>query len=159
MALLAGHENFVGVKECMGPERIKTLSDMGMAVWSGNDDTCHQERHECGAMGVISVTANVVPGLFAKMMAEPDPALNESLGPLYTWLFTEPNPIGVNTMLQMLGAAKPVIRLPYTHRDLEARQQGVEILNTLGLQHTPINNKKGLQVLAEEDFIYTVSGD
>jgi 4-hydroxy-tetrahydrodipicolinate synthase len=159
MALLAGHENFVGVKECMGPERIKTLSDMGMAVWSGNDDTCHQERHECGARGVISVTANVVPGLFAKMMAEPDPAVNESLGPLYTWLFTEPNPIGVNTMLQMLGAAKPVIRLPYTHRDLEARQQGVEILNTLGLQHTPINNKKGLQVLAEEEFIYTVSGD
>ena len=28
LARLAGHENFVGVKECMGPERIKELSDM-----------------------------------------------------------------------------------------------------------------------------------
>jgi dihydrodipicolinate synthase/N-acetylneuraminate lyase len=28
--------------------------------------------------------------------------LNESLGPLFSWLFKEPNPIGVNTMLMML---------------------------------------------------------
>merc|ERR1712216_1733 len=79
MEKLAVHENFVGVKECMGPERIKQLSDMGMAVWSGNDDSCHQERHDCGAVGVISVTANVVPGLFSKMMKDRDDDTNGKL--------------------------------------------------------------------------------
>ena len=44
------------------------ICSQGMAVWSGNDDSCHQERHECGAMGVISVTANIVPGLMSQMM-------------------------------------------------------------------------------------------
>ena len=79
MAKLAGHENFVGVKECMGPDRIKVLAqEMGMTVWSGNDDSCHQERHECGAMGVISVTSNVVPGLMAQMMKAPAPEVPES---------------------------------------------------------------------------------
>merc|ERR1712072_1063607 len=117
MEQLAVHEHFVGAKECMGPERIKLLSDKGMAVWSGNDDSCHEERHDCGAMGVISVTANVVPGLFSKMMKEPNPEINASLAPLYKWLFTEPNPIGVNTILMQLGVAKPVFRLPYTARD------------------------------------------
>merc|ERR1712097_97853 len=130
-----GHPNFVGVKEGMGPERIKELTALGMASWSGNDDSCHEERHECGAMGVISVTANVVPGLFAKMMKEPNPEINASLGPLYKWLFTEPNPIGVNTMLMQIGAAKPIFRLPYTARNKEAREEGVAILTAVGLEH------------------------
>jgi 4-hydroxy-tetrahydrodipicolinate synthase len=158
MQQLAGHENFVGVKECMGPERIKQLTDMGMACWSGNDDSCHQERHDCGAMGVISVTANVVPGLFSKMMKERDDATNAKLAALYTWLFTEPNPIGVNTMLMMLDMAKPVFRLPYTFRNLEARQAGVEIINAVGVENFP-TGPKGLQVLADSDFLYTISGD
>jgi 4-hydroxy-tetrahydrodipicolinate synthase len=158
LARLAGHENFVGVKECMGPERIKELSDMGMAVWSGNDDSCHQERHECGAMGVISVTANIVPGLMSQMMKEPSPEINEKLGPLYQWLFTEPNPIGVNTMLMQLGSCKPVFRLPYTARNLEARKEGIEVLNAVGLEHCLIG-APGLRELADDDIKYTISGD
>jgi len=158
MAQLANHENFVGVKECMGPERIKELSGMGMSVWSGNDDLCHQERHECGAMGVISVTANVVPGLMSKLMREPDAELNEKLGVLYKWLFTECNPIGVNTMLMMLGACEPVFRLPYTVRALEARQEGVEILKAVGVENCP-QGEKGLRALDDSEIKYTISGD
>jgi len=158
MAKLATHKHFVGVKECMGPERIKTLSGMGMAVWSGNDDSCHEERHECGAMGVISVTANVCPALMAKMMAEPNPEINASLGPLYKWLFTEPNPIGVNTMLMQIGAAKPVFRMPYTARNKAAREEGVEIITKVGLEHTPCWTGKA-EALDDSAFKYTVSGD
>lgn len=159
MARIADHPNFVGVKECMGPERIKQLSDMGMAVWSGNDDSCHQERHDCGAVGVISVTANVVPGLFSKMMKERDDATNEKLAGLYAWLFAEPNPIGVNTMLMMLGCAKPVFRLPYTARNLEARTAGMELINTVGVEHFPQCDGKGLRVLDDAEIKYTISGD
>lgn len=159
MAVLAKSDNFVGVKECMGPDRIKILAqDMGMAVWSGNDDSCHQERHECGAMGVISVTANVVPGLMAQMMKEPSPEINAKLAPLYKWLFTEPNPIGVNTMHMMLGIAKPVFRLPYTARNLEARNEGMAIIEAVGKENFLIG-EAGLRALDDKDILYTISGD
>jgi len=159
MAKLQDHENFAGVKECMGPERIKILSDMGMKVWSGNDDSCHQERHDCGAMGVISVTANVVPALMAKLMRERDDATNEMLAPLFTWLFTEPNPIGVNTMLMMLGAAKPVFRLPYTARDQAAREEGLKIISAIGLDRCPKDVfGKGVRALADEEILYAIEG-
>jgi len=158
MEKLAEHENFVGVKECMGPERIKILADKGMAVWSGNDDSCHHERHDCGAMGVISVTANVVPGLMSQMMKDRNDEINEKLKPLYTWLFTEPNPIGVNTMLMMLGSCKPVFRLPYVNRDEAARKEGVDILKAVGVEHC-LQGADGLQVLPEEAFTFTLSGE
>jgi len=157
MAKLQNHKYFVGVKECMGPDRIRVLTEMGIASWSGNDDSCHHERHDCGAMGVISVTANVVPGLFSKMMKERDDETNEKLGPLYKWLFAEPNPIGVNTLMMMLGAAKPVFRLPYVNRDLAARQEGAELIKPF-LEHCPVS-EAGVQVLADEDFSFTLSGE
>eukprot|EP01048_Picozoa_sp_COSAG05_P002299 COSAG05_NODE_91_length_19902_cov_59.347523_2_plen_352_part_00 len=68
MMELAEHKNFAGVKECMGRERIQAYSDVGIITWSGNDDEAHEVRHEAGCQGVISVTANLVPGLFSKMM-------------------------------------------------------------------------------------------
>merc|ERR1719326_2193317 len=103
---LAKHENFCGVKECMGNDRIKLLADKGIKCWSGNDDQCHDGRHKFGGQGVISVTSNVVPALFKKLMTEQDDALNAKLAPLYKWLFDEPNPIGVNTMLMQLGVCQ-----------------------------------------------------
>jgi len=159
MMQIAGHEHFVGVKECMGNERIKELSDKGMACWSGNDDQCYDSRHKFGGVGVISVTANVVPGLMRKLMFEKDDALNEKLQPLYTWLFTEPNPIGVNTMLMQLGAAQPVFRLPYTHVEKPMREQAVNILGAVGMEHCPVFGKVGMQVLDDGDFKHLLNGD
>jgi len=159
MALMKDHPNFIGVKECMGPERIKALTALGITSWSGNDDTCHHERWECGAMGVISVTANIVPRLMSNLMKEKNDELDASLGELYKWLFTEPNPIGVNTMQMMLGACAPVFRLPYTHRELPARKVGFEILQSLDYAKNCYVGEPGLQVLEDSDFKYTISGD
>lgn len=159
MKQLSGHENFAGVKECMGPDRIKTLSDMGMTVWSGNDDDCHKTRHECGGRGVISVTANIVPGFFKRLMTQRDDALNEKLKPLYKWLFEEPNPIGVNTMLMMLGAAQPVFRMPYTPRDAVHRREALALMEAVGLDQMPAFRKEGPQMLDDKDFLFTLSGD
>jgi 4-hydroxy-tetrahydrodipicolinate synthase len=153
---LAVHKNFVGVKECMGNDRIKELSDKGICCWSGNDEQAYECRHKYGGVGVISVTSNVVPGLFKKLMTEKDDALNEKLNPLYNWLFAEPNPIGVNTMLMMLGMCSPVCRLPYTFREKAAREEGKTILTTIGLENCP--NGSALKVLEDSDFIYTLSG-
>lgn len=153
---LAKHENFCGVKECMGNERIKLLSDKGIKCWSGNDDQCHDGRHKFGGQGVISVTSNVVPGLFKKLMTEQDDALNAKLGPLYKWLFDEPNPIGVNTMMMMLANCEPVFRLPYTHREADKRKEAVEIVKSIGIEHF---YQKKVEALADADIIYTISGD
>lgn len=153
---LAKHKNFCGVKECMGNDRIKLLSDKGIACWSGNDEQSYECRHKYGGVGVISVTSNVVPGLFKKLMTEKDDALNEKLNPLYGWLFSEPNPIGVNTAMMQLGMAQPVFRMPYTHRTKDKREELVTMLKTIGLENCP---SKDIKVLEDSDFVYTVSGD
>lgn len=151
---IMGHENFVGVKECMGHERVETLSKKGVAVWSGNDDQCHLSRHKYGAVGVISVTSNVVPSLFHKLMhGEQNDELDVKLQPLYKWLFKDPNPIGVNTMLMMLGAVEPVFRLPYVNLPKDMRVQGVKILETIGLQHCPLYQGNQLKALEDSDFV------
>ncbi len=70
-----------------------------MRCWSGNDDEAHAARHEAGGQGVISVTSNLLPGLFSRLMRSPNRELADSLAPLVAWLFCEPNPIGVNTAM------------------------------------------------------------
>lgn len=88
-----------GVKECMGPERIKQYVEMGVKVWSGNDDDMHYCRHVLGAQGSISVAANVVPAMYRKMLHGPrNDSMNASLSPLFKWLFVQPNPIAINTV-------------------------------------------------------------
>lgn len=58
---------------------LQGYTDAGIASWSGNDDEAHAARHDHGAAGVISVTSNVVPGLFSHMMKQRDDAQNDSL--------------------------------------------------------------------------------
>jgi len=154
---LAKHKYFVGVKECSGNDRIKELSDKGIKCWSGNDDQCYEGRHKYGAMGVISVTSNIVPGIFKELMTKENDALNAKLEPLYKWLFTEPNPIGVNTMMMQLGNCEPVWRLPYTYRPKEAREEVIKLLQDVGLEHCAQFGK--LQVLEDSDFVHTLSGE
>ena len=81
---------------------------------------------------MISVTSNLVPGLFSDMMKEKNQATADKLAELIDFLFIEPNPIGVNTMMMMLGICKPVFRLPYLQLHPEVRQKGKEIIEAVG---------------------------
>ena len=90
---LAQHPTLLGVKECTGNGRIERYHEHGVLCWSGNDDEAHAGRHLHHAQGVISVTSNLVPGLFARLMQQRDDALADSLQDLIAWLFCEPNPI------------------------------------------------------------------
>ena len=72
----ADHENFVGMKECSGNDRICYYENKGIACWSGNDDESFVARHQCDSHGVISVTSNLLPSLMRKLM---DNAENEQL--------------------------------------------------------------------------------
>ncbi|WP_372858186.1 4-hydroxy-tetrahydrodipicolinate synthase [Pseudoalteromonas sp.] len=131
---LAQHEHFIGVKECGGNERIAHYEQQGIACWSGNDDEAHDARHTHKAHGVISVTSNLIPGLFRQLMDSKNDALNNSLQPLMNWLFCEPNPIAINTAMMMTGAVNPVFRMPYVPLNDEQQQQGETLINQLNEQ-------------------------
>lgn len=148
---LSGHENLLGVKECEGNERIKQYAAMGISTWSGNDDECHSSRYDAGATGVISVTSNVLPGLFHSLMCGGvNDQLNEELQPLISWIFQEPNPIGINTLMAMLGVCEPVFRLPYVPLRAEERERGMELLLRIGLHHCP--GQGTLRRLYDDEF-------
>jgi 4-hydroxy-tetrahydrodipicolinate synthase len=146
---ISSHPNFLGMKECTGNKRIKAYTDQGLNCWTGNDDEAHGARHLAGASGVISVTSNVVPGLFSKIMTSPSEDLDASLKDLYAWLFSEPNPIALNTALMMCGLVQPVFRLPYVPLDRASREKGAAILKKVE-EHIP--GCKGIRVMEDEEF-------
>lgn len=126
---LSQHKNFIGVKECAGNERIAQYEKQGIACWSGNDDECFDARHQFASHGVISVTSNIIPGLMRQLMDDKNQtSLNDSLQPLFSWLFSEPNPIAINTALSMTHAIQPVFRLPYVPLEQNARKIGLALL-------------------------------
>ncbi|HIL88286.1 MAG TPA: 4-hydroxy-tetrahydrodipicolinate synthase [Deltaproteobacteria bacterium] len=146
---LAQHPNLLGVKECAGNERMGHYESKGIACWSGNDDQCFEGRHRHGAHGVISVIANVVPGLMRKLMDTDDPSLNECLQPLMAWLFHVPSPNALNTLLAMTGATQPVFRLPYVPVNKAAREQGLALLSSLNKSDWVGNE---LNLMDDRDF-------
>ena len=152
---LAKHPNFAGVKECEGNERIRNYTKNGVTCWSGNDDEAHDAKWDAGAAGVISVTSNVAPKLMRELMLgpKPNPKLRDDLIPLMRWLFKEPNPIGVNTALAMLGCAEPVFRLPYAPYDEKTRQEGKKIMETVGAEHFVTAGDAVIRDVRDDEFI------
>lgn len=148
---LAQHENFIGVKECAGNDRIAYYENKGIACWSGNDDECFVGKHELGSHGVISVTSNIVPGLMRTLMDTKDEALNESLQDLMAWLFCEPNPVSINTALMMTNAVDKHFKLPYMALSKEQRQVGYDLLKAIDAKHIVGDS---LSVLEDSDFKY-----
>lgn len=121
IARLAKLDNIVGVKEATGElNRIKIIKDAnpGFAIYSG-DDASSTEAMLLGAVGSISVTANVAPEQLAKMcqlamagQTEEARAANQPLISLHEQLFVEPSPTPVKWALVQMGKIGPAIRLP-----------------------------------------------
>jgi len=152
IAQIADHPNFIGMKECAGNDRIAAYEAQGIACWSGNDDEAFEGRHKANSHGVMSVTANIAPGLMRKLMDDKDALeLNDKMQPMISWLFCEPNPISINTALAMTGAVSPVFRLPYTALTAEQRKQGVELLSAFAKEDLVGDE---LNQLEDNNFIY-----
>jgi len=124
-------ERIRAVKEAVpGPERVRELLGVcrpGFVVLSGDDGTA-REAMLAGARGVISVTANVVPGAMSAMVSaatggdrESAARLDAPLGALHRDLFLEANPIPVKWALAQAGRIEGGIRLPLT--ELSAAHQ------------------------------------
>ncbi len=119
---LARIPSIVAVKEAGGDvsrvSEIRNRCGEGFDVLSGEDGLTLQ-MFELGAVGVISVTANLAPKLMADFCAAwasgnaPEARrLDQRLQLLHAALFVEPNPIPVKWALHEVGRIGAGIRLP-----------------------------------------------
>ncbi len=143
VARLAPIDNIVGIKEATGDVarvgEIHRLCGPDFAVLSGEDGK-NLELMRAGAVGLVSVTANVVPGLlaaFTDAMLDDDEAtaaaLDLRLQPLHRALFLESNPIPVKWALYELGLIESGIRLPLTELSEQFREPLRQVLAQLGV--------------------------
>jgi 4-hydroxy-tetrahydrodipicolinate synthase len=119
---LADTGRFIGLKESsynmpFVMEKIRALHDR-MTVYSGNDDMV-VPMMAVGALGVISVVANVLPEAITRMTqsylsGDHAAALSQQLAllPLVCALFAEVNPIPCKAALEMMGLCSGEVRLP-----------------------------------------------
>ncbi|MDH4184444.1 MAG: 4-hydroxy-tetrahydrodipicolinate synthase, partial [Nitrospinota bacterium] len=122
MARLASHKNIVGVKDAVGnlnkTAEVISLCGPEFLVLSG-DDGLTLPIMAMGGHGVISASANVIPGRMAALVraaAEGDYSearrIHYEILPLMEALFLETNPIPVKTALAMMGKMNEEFRLP-----------------------------------------------
>lgn len=115
------------------PVRLRSLCGGELLQFSGEDATAPAHR-AMGGHGCISVSANLVPGLCARMHAAWDRVdliefarLRDLLSPLHHALFLESNPIPVKAALCMVGLCNGDLRLPLTR----ASSGTLDVLGTL----------------------------
>jgi len=119
---LAEIDNIVAIKEASGNliqiSEILARAGDKIDVISG-DDFLTFPMMACGAKGVISVSANVIPAqvkAMVKAAMEGDYAtackLHLDLLDFHNAMFIESNPVPVKTSLALLGKIEPQVRLP-----------------------------------------------
>ena len=115
-------KNIIGVKEASGSldqmSVIKHLCGKDFLLLSG-DDALTLPVLTIGGVGVISVVANIVPGVVAQLVEtfergdlKKARALHYKLLPLVKAMFVETNPIPVKTAMGLMGLCSPELRLP-----------------------------------------------
>ena len=134
----------VGIKEAVADTaRIRELVEVcapGFEVLSGDDLTA-RDAIGAGAVGVISVTANVAPRAMADMVAaalKGDRAgatqIDQRLVTLHRNLFVESNPIPVKWAVHRMGLVGPTIRMPLTELSPEYHAVVAESLFAAGIR-------------------------
>lgn len=119
---LAKHPNINGVKEASGNFSLmaEIMSKCGdnLNMWSGNDDQT-VPMLALGAKGVISVFANVLPGVMSKICklffegkVKESNELALRYFDLMDRLFIEVNPVPVKAALKLMGLDNGELRLP-----------------------------------------------
>lgn len=121
MKEISQHDNITGIKEASAniAQIVETARLCpGLDIYSGNDDHVIPLL-ALGGKGVISVVANVAPGMTHDMVAsyfagdtKKALELQFRLNPLNKALFLETNPIPVKTALNMIGLNAGLLRMP-----------------------------------------------
>ncbi|HEV7606000.1 MAG TPA: 4-hydroxy-tetrahydrodipicolinate synthase, partial [Steroidobacteraceae bacterium] len=143
VARLSRVPRIAGIKEAVAETaRVRELAAScadGFKVLSGDDLTA-RDAIGAGAIGVISVTANVAPRAMADMV---DAALrgdraaatqiDQRLVGLHRNLFVESNPIPVKWAVSRMGLMGGALRLPLTELSAEYHAVVIESLFAAGI--------------------------
>ncbi len=122
VARLAEHANIVAIKEATGSlqqaSEVLDLCGDKIDVLSG-DDFITFPMMACGAKGVISVTANIMPAEIAALVdafsagdLEKARLLHLKTLKINNAMFIESNPVPVKTALGLMGKCSDEVRLP-----------------------------------------------
>ena len=141
--ILSEHPNIIGIKEASGDialgAKIHSLCGDELWIWSGNDD-CTVPLMALGALGVISVASNIVPGTIAKLCSlclsgafEEATALYDKYAELISALFIETNPIPVKAAMQLMGMDSGLLRLPLVEISPENKAKLTAVMRDAGL--------------------------
>ena len=141
--VLSQHPNINGIKEASGDialaAKIRSLCGDDLYIWSGNDD-CTIQLMSLGALGVISVASNIVPGAVAKLCAlclegsyAEATELYAKYASLFSALFIETNPIPVKAALKMMGMDSGILRLPLTEISQESFETLLKAMRDAGI--------------------------
>lgn len=142
-AILAEHENIVGIKEANSniSKIVETFSLVGdkLDIYSGNDDQV-VPLMAMGGKGVISVLSNVMPKQTVEMCQK---ALNGDIAgaakmqceymKLINALFCEVNPIPVKAAMAAMGWCKNYVRMPLTEMEPQNEAKLLEIMRSHSL--------------------------
>ncbi len=134
--------NIIGVKEATADlsrvAAIRELAGREFLLVSGDDATA-MEFMLAGGQGVISVTANVAPGLMHELCVaatagdrETAEAIDRKLAGLHEKLFVESNPIPTKWALHRMGLIQAGIRLPLTWLSESAQPQVEDAMRQAG---------------------------
>ena len=142
-AVLAKHENIVGIKEASGNisqiAEIAALTKGEFDIYSGNDDQIVPIL-SLGGKGVISVLSNILPKktveicdkFFAGDVAG-SRDLQLELLPLVNSLFCEVNPIPVKAATAAMGFGDNYVRLPLTNMEPENEEKMCGLMREQGI--------------------------
>lgn len=141
--VLSQHPNINGIKEASGDialaAKIRSLCGDDLYIWSGNDD-CTIPLMSLGALGVISVASNIVPGAVAKLCAlclegsyAEATELYAKYASLFSALFIETNPIPIKAALKMMGMDSGILRLPLTEISQESFETLLKAMRDAGI--------------------------
>jgi len=144
VAELAREKNIVALKDAANnlaqtSETIRLINDDSFTVLSGEDGMLYPMM-SLGVQGVISVSANIIPGDMAalcKAALDGDyvkaRALHYKLAPLCAAMFYETNPIPIKKALELLGHGSAYWRLPLVAPKPETVQKLTAALQAYGL--------------------------
>jgi 4-hydroxy-tetrahydrodipicolinate synthase len=143
VARLAVHPNIVAIKEATGSlqqaSEVLDLCGDNITVLSG-DDFITLPMMACGAKGVISVTANIMPKEVAALvdafnagnMVEAK-RLHLHLLKISNAMFIETNPVPVKTGVALMGKCSDEVRLPLAPLAAANRAKLTAIMKEYGL--------------------------
>lgn len=147
IARLAEVPNIVAVKEAAGSldqvSEIRVRTPEEFQIYSG-DDSLTLPKLAVGAVGVVSVAGNLVPGEIQKMIRAffagqivEALRIHRRLWPLFKVLFITTNPVPVKAAMRLAGFDCGKVRLPLVDATPKEEEQIAAVLRALALVPAP----------------------